>query len=175
MKYCIHSFGHSAECSQIKVIPYIITSATCSFQDVSTSVYISEAEESTHLENDSQTSVASGFNVMQLDALNQFLYVAGMSPVKELQESILTASKSTQYRYIEKAKKCVDLVFQTMCPNAGEFLKSNLLKETESDDTTLKNLVEIYKAADTWKLQRQVLSIIATEYSHEDVQKVNRM
>ena len=119
------------------------------------------------------SSVASGYNVIQLEALNSFLLIAKMSPVKELQESNLTCSRSTQYRYIEKAKACVDLLFDTMCPNEWDFLKANALKASEHEDVLLSTLVEIYNRAETWKLQRLILSIIAKENTLEDIQKVS--
>lgn len=93
-----------------------------------------------------------------------------------MQGQIIDASKRTQQRYVEKARQCFDIMCNTICPGGGEFLRSALLTENETDQSsekvTLEVLVEIYKRADTWDLQRQILSIIADQHSFEDVKKV---
>ena len=125
---------------------------------------------------DSQLSEASACDALKLEALNNFLSLAGSSPVKELQGSIREASTRTQLRYIEKAKLCANLMFNTLCPNEGDFLMSEVLKRSQCacENVTLSCLVEIYKRAETWTLQRQILSIIAAEHSYDDIQKVRK-
>ncbi|CAC5425258.1 unnamed protein product [Mytilus coruscus] len=123
----------------------------------------------------SQISESSICNSMKLEALNSLLSFSGLSPVKELQGQISDASRRTQQRYIEKARQCLDVMCNTICPRGGEFLKSALLIEDETDQSekvTLEVLVEIYKRADTWDFQRQILSIIADQHSLDDVKKV---
>ena len=61
-----------------------------------------------------------------------------------------------QVSYIEKDQACVDLLFDTLCPNEGDFLATNVLKASKHEDVTLSTLVEIYNRAETWKLQRQI-------------------
>ena len=61
-----------------------------------------------------------------------------------------------------------------MCPGEGELLHSEVLKcSGNSSDMTLLTLVEIFKMADTWNLQRQILSIIVDQFTLGEVQMVS--
>ncbi|XP_061190254.1 uncharacterized protein LOC133198128 [Saccostrea echinata] len=122
----------------------------------------------------SEASVCSN---SKLEALNNFLMFSGASPVKEHKEQITSASYRTQQRYIAKAKECIEHLFSTICPGDEGFLRSavfgvNSVQEDITRSTTLDTLVDIYNSAESWTLQRQILSIIIQQHSFDSIQKL---
>ena len=68
-------------------------------------------------------------------------------------------------------------VFETMCPGDAGFLANHFCSTTVDDspveNTTLFVLKEIYSQAESWTLQRQILSIIVQEHKFDDVKEVH--
>ncbi|XP_076090297.1 uncharacterized protein LOC143062512 [Mytilus galloprovincialis] len=124
----------------------------------------------------SQSSEASVSNSLQLESLNKFLSISGISPVKELSIYIKDSSTRTQQRYISKAKQCMELMFSTICPGEENFIKKAVLNDmstkTMEENAILETLVEIYKRADSWTFQRQILTTIVKDMELQDVQKL---
>lgn len=92
----------------------------------------------------------------RFDALNSFLNISGINPIKSLQGDLSSASERTQKRYIEKTKQCLEQIVSTICPGDENSLRVAVLGESveKDDDLTLDSLVEIYRSAETWTLQR---------------------
>ena len=131
---------------------------------------LSSSDETDNME--SQQSEDSVCGISRTELFNKFLSISGMSPVKTLKVPLVEASLRTQRRYIQKAKKCVDIMLETISPGDVEFMKKKMLLKSEDNDTSLEVLFEIYKEADSWTTQRQILSIIVQHHDYEDVKKV---
>ena len=68
----------------------------------------------------------------------------------------------------------MQILFDTMCPGEAQLLNNEVLKCSDaSEDMTLSTLVDVYKMADAWNLQRQILSIIDNQFSLNEVQMVS--
>ncbi|CAC5394751.1 unnamed protein product [Mytilus coruscus] len=123
----------------------------------------------------SQSSEASVSNSLKLESLNKFLSISGVSPVKELNVYIRDSSTRTQQRYISKAKQCMELMLSTICPGEEDFIKkavfNDMSTKTMEENATLETLVEIYKRADSWTFQQQILTTIVKDKELQDVQK----
>ena len=109
------------------------------------------------------------------DPLNDYLRTRGISSIRSrLQEE---ASERTRRYYVRRAGQCLSTLLQDIAPSdSGSLFKavssSGVIQRTlqcngeeatssSVDETMMSALAECYRAADSWEMRRQVLSIMA--------------
>ena len=123
----------------------------------------------------SQASNASYIHTSRLESLNSFLSVCGLSPVKELRNTLAESSDRTKQRYTSKARQCVNAMLDTMCPNESHAILMSIVsssKHDDQDEPSIQILKEIYLNAETWQFRRQVLSILTQQMTFAEAEKV---
>ncbi|XP_062597521.1 uncharacterized protein LOC134258946 [Saccostrea cucullata] len=133
--------------------------------------------DSEDLSQETVVSEASVSNSSKLEALNHYLALSNVSPIKECQVYLQHSSNRTKQRYINKAKQCLDLILTTICPGEEEFLRRSVLNDiqldsVEEENAILETLVEIYNGANSWAFQRQILSTIVKDKDFSAVKEL---
>lgn len=111
----------------------------------------------------------------RLAKLNEFLAVCNTSPVKILRDSFVNSSSRTKRRYATKASECIALLFETICSGEIDTLKEAVFMKFENSFTDynspqcIEALCQSYMKAETPTVQRQILSILSSHYSFQDI------
>ncbi|XP_062572463.1 uncharacterized protein LOC134234419 [Saccostrea cucullata] len=124
---------------------------------------------------ESQVSEASISGIDRLSKLNEFLAACNKSPVKTLRESFVSSSQRTRRRYAAKANECLSILLETICPGESDALKDAMFSKLETSYThyespaLIEALTESYLKAETPTIRRQILSVLTTQASFQDV------
>ncbi|XP_061170628.1 uncharacterized protein LOC133180030 [Saccostrea echinata] len=124
---------------------------------------------------ENQVSEASISGIDHLSKLNEFLAACNKSPVKTLRESFVSSSERTRRRYAAKANECLSLLLETICPGESDALKDAMFSKLEKSYTHYESpalveaLTESYLKAETPTVRRQILSILTTQISFQDI------
>ena len=112
-------------------------------------------------------------NDERLEKLNDFLYLCNVSPVKKIEEPLKMSSERTCRRYSKKAQQCISLLCETICPGEGNFLEELVSGVQNVATNGLLNIVgDAYLQAETRIVRRQLLSLIVTDYSFNQISEV---
>ena len=74
----------------------------------------------------SQASEATVCGLGRLEALNSFLSLSNMSPVKEKRIPYMESSEKTKSKCVTKALQCIAAICETICPGEGQVLQENV-------------------------------------------------
>lgn len=123
----------------------------------------SQGSEWIHSSQDSETSP----NALNRQALDNFLELCGASPVKKfLTTSWQDSSERTKSNYIRKSKQIFTEVLKILTPGQEDVVSDIVLASRQEETVNMLEVVSLaYKQATDWGTQRQILSLIATEYS----------
>ncbi|VDI15626.1 Hypothetical predicted protein [Mytilus galloprovincialis] len=116
----------------------------------------------------------------KLEKLNAYLEITNVSPIKEKTTPLSTSCEKTRKKCVSKALECLTAICSTICPGEGEELETMVLqaKQTLLNEkiTTLDQtsfiLKEVYLQAESWTLQRQILSIICKDRTFGEIKEV---
>ncbi|VDI67385.1 Hypothetical predicted protein [Mytilus galloprovincialis] len=128
----------------------------------------------------SQDSEASVCGIGKLEKLNAYLEITNVSPIKEKTTPLSTSCEKTRKKCVSKALECLTAICSTICPGEGEELETMVLqaKQTLLNEkiTTLDQtsfiLKEVYLQAESWTLQRQILSIICKDRTFGEIKEL---
>ena len=130
----------------------------------------------------SQQSQVSACGLEKREQLNIFLDHCNISPVKEKHIALHESGKKTVDNCISKGMQCLRADCDVICPGEGHVLMQKIIKillkasapavQTDEHPNTDKILRDVYCSAESWSVQRQVLSIISKDRSFSEVKKV---
>lgn len=94
-----------------------------------------------------------------------------MSPVKKtLTTSWQDSSERTKSDYIRKSKQIFTEVLKILTPGQEDIVSEIVLASRQEETVNMLEMVSLaYKQATDWGTQRQILSLIATEYSLKEI------
>lgn len=75
----------------------------------------------------SQASEATVCGLGRLEALNSFLSLSNMSPVKEKRIPYMKSSEKTKSKCVTKVLQCIAAICETICPSEGQVLQENVM------------------------------------------------
>lgn len=124
----------------------------------------------------SQDSMSQQENPIDIkrERLDEFLSSCNASPLKkQLQCNWNDASERTKRDYITKAKKVMHEVLNVIAPGQADLLSEALLRSTSKPpgEKMLQLITTAYSDSTDWGTQRQILSLVANDYSLQDIRE----
>lgn len=109
------------------------------------------------------------------------------SPVKSTLNAEWDDISQTQQRYYKrKAKEAISAALSVISPGQEEEIWSSLREETLGDTATvtrkhfdpksspIDTLITAYDQAESWQTKRQIMSLFANDFSHQELQEIGR-
>lgn len=96
------------------------------------------------------------------------------SPIKStLSTDWEDLSEKQRKYYVRKAEEVLDATLTTIAPGQEDILREaiqNKMSSSASISSSTQTLITAYNSADSWEVKRQILSLLADQYSKEDLQ-----
>jgi hypothetical protein len=120
---------------------------------------------------DSEASAVE--SISRREALDGFLTVCGLGPVRQLQCNWEEASDRTKRDYTNTATSIIQEIFHIIAPGQEQSLSNavlqNLSQTRATDHKMLEILCAAYNQATDWGTQRQILSLFASNYTLQEI------